>query len=46
MTKNGFKQKDSGLSGEETEELEKKRKQNKGQQEELKIIPEEKYGIP
>jgi len=40
MTKKGFKQKDSGLSWEEQEELEKKRKKNKGKQEELKMIAE------
>ena len=42
MTKKGFKQNDSGLFGEELEELEKKRKENKGRQEELKVIAEEK----
>ncbi len=38
MTKSGFKQNDSELSYEEWAELEKKRKENKGKQEELKVI--------
>ena len=45
MTKKDFKQKDISLSWEEQEELDKKRKENKGKQEELKVIAEEKYGI-
>jgi len=46
MTKKEFKQKELGLSWEQQEEIEKKIKQNKGKQEELKVIAEEKYGIP
>ena len=42
MTKKGFKAEDSKLSWEEQEELETKRKENKGRQIDLNEIVEEK----
>ena len=41
MTKHGFKQKDLELSWEEQQELERKRKENKGKQIDLNEIVEE-----